>query len=272
MVESRGDAGDPADPGRATADAHRRNREQYAAVAGNYAVSQSHASGADLAWFEGRAAGVVPGLAVDVACGGGFSTRALLAAGHRVVATDLTPESLAAARAVIDSGRVQWAVGAAERLPLGTSSVQVVGCRIAPHHFADPARFVDEVARVLVPGGLFLLVDTTVPEDAELAAWLDDVERLRDPSHRGSWSPGRWRAVLSGARLQIDEVQLYRKRHELASWLARAGCVGDRAADVRRQFGSAPPAARAEYAIEFDGDVVVAYSDTKLCIRARKPA
>ena len=77
-----------------TAEAHRRSREQYAAVAANYAVSESHGRGDDLAWFAARAASVVPAWTVDVACGGGFSTRALLAAGHRVVATDLTPESL----------------------------------------------------------------------------------------------------------------------------------------------------------------------------------
>jgi SAM-dependent methyltransferase len=255
-----------------TSAAHRRSREQYAAVAANYAVSESHARGDDLAWFAARAADVVPGLAVDVACGGGFSTRALLAAGHRVVATDLTPESLAAARSVTLPERVSWVAGAAERLPIRTAGATVVGCRIAPHHFGDPARFVDEVARLLAPGGLFLLVDTTVPEDDELARWLDDLERLRDPSHRRSWPPSRWHAVLSGARLRVEELQVFSKRHEVEPWLARAGCVGDAAAAVRRQFREAPDRARSAYLVEWARDDVVAYSDTKICIRATKPA
>jgi ubiquinone/menaquinone biosynthesis C-methylase UbiE len=247
-------------------DAHRRNREQYAAVAANYATSESHASGDDLAWFAARAASVAPGRALDVACGGGFSTRALAAAGHRVVATDLTPESVAAARATTDSARVAWAAGSAEQLPVRHGSMNVVGCRIAAHHFADPARFVDEVARVLVPGGLFLLVDTTVPEDEDVARWLDDVERRRDPSHGRSWPPSRWRAVLSGARLTVDETQQYRKRHPLEPWLARSGCTGDRAEEVRRTFAEAPDAMRKAYLIDADS-----YTDTKLCLRATKP-
>lgn len=250
-------------------DAHRRNREQYAAVAANYATSESHASGDDLAWFSSRAASVAPGRALDVACGGGFSTRALAAAGHRVLATDLTPESVAAARAVKDEQgvrRVAWAAGAAEQLPVRTGSVNVVGCRIAPHHFADPARFVDEVARVLVPGGMFLLVDTTVPEDENLARWLDDVERRRDPSHGRSWPPSRWRAVLSGARLDVAETQLYRKRHPLEPWLARSGCAGDAAEEVRRTFAEAPDAMRKAYLIDAES-----YTDTKICVRATKP-
>lgn len=248
-----------------TGDAHRLNREQYAAVAANYTTSESHAGGDDLAWFASRAASVAPGTALDVACGGGFSTRALAAAGHRVVATDLTPESVVAARAVTDARRVGWVAGAAERLPIRTESVNVVGCRIAPHHFADIAAFVDEAARVLVPGGMFLLVDTTVPEDESLARWLDDVERRRDPSHQRSWPPSRWRAVVSGARLAVAETQLYRKRHELEPWLARSGCAGDRAAQVREAFATASDQAKEAYAIDD-----VSYTDTKLCLRATK--
>jgi SAM-dependent methyltransferase len=260
-----------ADAASETDEAHRRSREQYAAVAANYAVSESHARGDDLDWFATRAASVAPGLAVDVACGGGFSTRALIAAGHRVIATDLTPESLVAARSVTDQGSVSWVAGAAERLPLRAACATVAGCRIAPHHFGDPARFVDEVTRVLAPGGLFLLVDTTVPEDDEVASWLNDVERLRDPSHRRDWAPSRWRAVLSGAPLQVGEVQLYQKRHELEPWLARAGCVGAAADAVRQRFREAPQPARSAYRIEWADDDVVAYTDTKICIRATKP-
>ncbi len=248
---------------------HRRNREQYAVVATNYATSESHASGDDLAWFTGRAASVAPTHALDVACGGGFSTRALAEAKHRVLATDLTLQSVQAAREVVDAAGVTWVVGAAERLPVAGRSVGVVGCRIAAHHFGSMAGFVDEAARVLVDGGLFLLVDTTVPEDDELAAWLDDVERLRDPSHGRSWSPNRWRAVLRGARFDVVEVTLTRKRHPIEQWLARSGCVGDAAEEVRRRFREAPAAARSAYDVEVDDDGTVrAYTDTKVCLRA----
>jgi len=246
-------------------DAHRLNRVQYGAVAANYATSESHAGGDDLAWFASRAASVAPGVALDVACGGGFSTRALAGAGHRVVATDLTWESVLAARGAVESPRVGWVVGAAERLPLRTESVNVVGCRIAPHHFADIAAFVDEAARVLVPGGMLLVVDTTVPEDEALARWLDDVERLRDPSHQRSWPPSRWRAVVTGARLRVDETQAYRKRHELEPWLARSGCTGAAADEVRATFAAASDAAKAAYLVDD-----VSYTDTKVCLRATK--
>ena len=254
-----------------TRQTHQRNREQYAGVADRYATSASHATGDDLAWFAARAMSVVPGIAVDVACGGGFATRALLDAGHRVVATDLTPESVMAARGSTHSGRaLGWVAAAAEALPFRAGAVPLVSCRIAPHHFADPARFVDEVTRVLAPGGLFLLVDTTVPEDDALAAWIDDVERRRDPSHVRAWPPSRWRAVLTGAGLAVDELRTFRKRHELDPWLARSATPDDVAADVRGRFAAATPEQRAAFVIEKDGDAVAAYTDTKVCIASRR--
>ncbi|HVF21415.1 MAG TPA: class I SAM-dependent methyltransferase [Mycobacteriales bacterium] len=253
-------------------DIQRRNQEQYARVAEAYATSASHAGGDDLAWFSTRAASVLPGLALDVACGGGFATRALIGAGHHVVATDLTRESVVAARSATERPALGWAVGAAERLPVRTESMAVVACRIAPHHFADVARFVDEVARVLAPGGMFLLVDTTVPEEEDLAGWLDEVERLRDPSHGRAWPPARWRAVLRGARLDVAETLLTRKRHELEPWLARSGCVGDTADEVRRRFRDAPDDVAAAYRVEVEDGAVRAYTSTLICLRATKPA
>ncbi len=253
-------------------EAHRRNREQYAAVAANYATSESHACGEDLEWFASRAGTVMPGVAIDVACGGGFSTAALTAAGHRVLALDLTYESLVAASAVAGSARTTWACAAAEHLPIATGAVALIGCRIAAHHFADAARFVDEVCRVLAPAGVLLLVDSTVPEDDELAQWLNGVELHRDPSHQSSWPASRWRAVLTGARLRVDETRTVRKRHELAPWLTRAGCVGERAEVVLDRFRSASVTVRSAYEIEYDGGEAVAFTDTKVCLRASKPA
>src|SRR5690606_39820909 len=62
----------------------------------------------------------------------------------------------------------------AEDLPFADGSFDLVTCRIAPHHFADVQRAVHEVARVLRPGGLFLLIDSVAPEDPELDEFLNE--------------------------------------------------------------------------------------------------
>ena len=253
--------------------AHRRGRAQYASVAERYATSESHARGDDLAWFRDRAAAIEPTLALDVACGGGFSTRALAGAGHRVVATDLTPEAVAAARnATPPDLPVAWAAAAAERLPLDDATFGVVGCRIAPHHFGDVGRFVRESSRVLRPRGTLLVVDTTVPEDRDAARWIDDVERLRDPSHVRALPASAWTELAQDAGLLVEETLGVHKRHPLEAWLARSGCSGDAAEEVRRRLRQAPASIHTHWSVEVDeAGEPVSFTDSKLCLRASKP-
>ncbi len=73
-------------------------------------------------------------------------------------------------------------------------------CRIAPHHFLDIQKFLTETARVLKPGGRFVLVDTTVPDDSpEAAGWQNAVEAVRDPSHVRNYTPDEWRQMTEAA-------------------------------------------------------------------------
>jgi SAM-dependent methyltransferase len=240
-------------------------------MADRYATSESHAGGDDLAWFAGQAVAVAPTLALDVACGGGFSTRALAGAGHRVVGTDLTPEALAAARGATSPDLpVIWAAAAAEQLPFADASFGLVGCRIAPHHFGSPSRFAREVGRILRPGGTFLLVDTTVPWNMDSARWIDEVERLRDPSHVMAYPALLWAEWIAFAGLHRVKSQTLPKRHHLEAWLARSGCEGEAADEVRRRMRDAP--AFIAGSIDFDENgQPVAFTDWKLCLRASKP-
>ena len=75
---------------------------------------------------------------------------------------------------------VTFSVAAAESLPFTTASLDLVTCRLAPHHFQDVPRFLREVHRVLRTDGIFCLVDSVSPESEKLIAWQNRVEKLRD--------------------------------------------------------------------------------------------
>ncbi|WP_378729759.1 class I SAM-dependent methyltransferase [Nocardia brasiliensis] len=89
------------------------------------------------------------GVAVDVGCGTGLSTRAVLAAAERVVACDA---SVAMLRAAEPHPQAQFVAAAAERLPLadGTAELATVG---AAFHWFDQPSVLSELARVLRRGG-----------------------------------------------------------------------------------------------------------------------
>ena len=109
----------------------------------------------------------------------------------------------------------------AEKLPFADASFDLVTCRTAPHHFADVAAFVAEVARVLRPGGVFGLVDNISPEDPKAAAPYNEFEKLRDPSHGRCLSESEWLTLINGAGLVVRQSEILTKDIELEGWAGR---------------------------------------------------
>jgi SAM-dependent methyltransferase len=181
-----------------------------------YVESDAHRAGADLDLLVTWAAGATT--ALDVATGGGHVARRLREAGLRVVTCDPAP------------GMGPDVICRAEDLPFADASFDVVACRTAAHHFADPAAAVAEMSRVA--RDRVLLVDTLyMGEDAEQA------EKLRDPSHVRNYSPAEWPAFLAAAKLELEEQVVLPHEIDFPAWLARTGCTGAEAARVRELWG-----------------------------------
>jgi SAM-dependent methyltransferase len=98
-----------------------------------------------------EAVGPLTGLRVlDLAAGTGLATRALLARGSQVVATDIAAGMLTTLRRRTPSVPAVAALG--EALPFRDGSVDLVVCATA-WHWVNADAAVREVARVLRPGG-----------------------------------------------------------------------------------------------------------------------
>lgn len=251
-----------------------RVREQFAAAGDAYVVSPTHRSGDDLERLVELAEATPETIALDIATGGGHTALALAPHVRHVTATDLVPEMLERARAFITSQGVinaDFQVADAEDLPFADGSFDLVTCRIAPHHFADVQRAVHEVARVLRPGGLFLLIDSVAPEDPELDEFLNELERRRDPSHVRSYRRSEWRQFLEAAGLTVEVMETFTKRHDFTAWTARSRLSPEGRAALESWVLAAPPACRESLKIEIVDGRVVAHTDEKGLFKARKP-
>ena len=203
-------------------------RAQFGKSAESYVCSEGHAKGAELALMVELAGDVAGARVLDIATGGGHTALAFARAGAEVVATDLTPEMLRAAEAAVEAEaaevkeRVLFAPAAAEDLPFESASFDIVTCRIAAHHFADPATFLRESARVLKPGGTLMLVDNIAPTPGELARIMNHIEKVRDPSHVEAYGVAAWLSWFAETRLELLHFSRWETHKDFRDWLARA--------------------------------------------------
>ncbi|MDR7868687.1 MAG: methyltransferase domain-containing protein [Sporomusaceae bacterium] len=97
-----------------------------------------------------------PGMTVaDIGCGTGIYTDELLQAGARVTGVDISPEmlALAARRTARHGDAVAFLTGDAAALPFATASFDMVTSITAMEFFADPRACLQDMYRIVKPGG-----------------------------------------------------------------------------------------------------------------------
>jgi ubiquinone/menaquinone biosynthesis C-methylase UbiE len=253
-------------------DAKERVRAQYGAVGDAYVKSVGHATGNDLQRMVELAQPRTSDRLLDIATGGGHVARVFAPKVAQVVASDLTPEILHHAGASFQElglANIETQIADAEALPFSDGSFEVVTCRIAPHHFPNPDRFVTEVARVLTPGGRFVLVDSTVP-DGDAGQFFNRVEKLRDPSHVRSLTIAEWQALIEGANLELETVESFPKRHDFEDWTSRSRMTPEDRDALGQLVLGAPDELKRILKVEEGDGRLNAFSDTKTLFVARK--
>ena len=253
---------------------HERMERQFGRVAALYATSE-HKGGRDLERLVELAQPAAGDRALDIATGAGHVAVALAPNVGSVIATDVAEGMLAEAKAALEATGLEpdrWCVrfADAERLPFEDGSFELVTCRIAPHHFAHVGRWLQETARVLVPGGRLVIVDSLAPDDPTEAAFLHEVEVLRDPTHVKAYSRREWATMLEGAGFDVEAIEVARKHRDFERWLERGSVDAATATFVRTRFLEAGAELHAAFDIEVAEGAVTSFADDKVVIAARR--
>ncbi len=199
-------------------------------TADRYAASALKRDWSDLiAWCEPE-----PGDRVlDVAGGTGALAQALLPMVGAITVSDVSEAMLAH----VPTG-VTPLVARAEQLPLEDASFDLVVCVHALHHIDRPRRAIDEMARVLAPGGRLVLEDFVADDDRGAALRWEQAERLRDPDHVRLLNSGEARGAALAAGLQVEAEESWFETFSVEHWLELAETTGDAAVKARALVGA----------------------------------
>ena len=156
-----------------------RNPFESAAAARRYVAGRLYYHDTALELAFARLGRVRAGVAVDLGCGTGLSTRALRERADRIIAADISKSMLREA-----AGGPLYVVASAERIPVRDGVADLVTAGAAFHWF-DQRKAFPELARVLRPDGALAIYSdfflgrlAGVPDFAD---WFTNTYRPRFP-------------------------------------------------------------------------------------------
>lgn len=158
---------------------------------------------------------------LEVAAGTCACGRAIAPYASTVTCLDLTAAMLEVGRREAESEGLHnmvFVLGNAEELPFLDGSFDIVVTRLALHHFPDVSRPMDEMVRVLRPGGRLVIIDMEATEE-ELRERRDEIETLRDPSHVRVLSTKEIRELLEARSVEVCTSEVTPIPVSLDSWM-----------------------------------------------------
>ena len=150
---------------------------------------------------------------LDLGCGGGFMAEALARRGAQVIGVDPSAPAIEAARehAKAEGLAIDYQVGTGEAIPVLDESFDCVVVVDVFEHVADVSIVLDEIRRVLKPGGL-LLFDTLNRTKVSAFIFVTLGEDILRIGPRGTHDPAKFikpaelQAMLTEARFDAAPV------------------------------------------------------------------
>ncbi len=174
---------------------------------------------------------------LEVATGPGYVAMGFAAVAREVIGVDLTEAPLALAerrRQAQGVVNLRFQVAEASQLPFAAGEFDVVVCRLALHHFAQPLPMLREMVRVCRVDGTVAVEDLVVSEHPARGAYHNRFEHLRDASHTSAHPVSRLLQLFVETQLEVEQVRTYPHIQVVEQWLTNAHTPEAAATEVRR--------------------------------------
>lgn len=128
---------------------------------------------------------------LDAGCGTGYGARLLASVAAEVVGFDRSIEAIRYAIKHFNSPNLSYLVGDCESIPCPDASFDIIVTFEVIEHLPDPARYVQELARVLAPAGLLVL---STPNKRQ---YSDALPGYKNPYHTHEFYFAEWDQLLT---------------------------------------------------------------------------
>ena len=157
-------------------------RDFYAGVAGEWERLRTELYGGRFTGLAFQALLSPDWVVADLACGSGTAALELAPWVSRVIAVDRSPEMLQAARRRAQgAGNIHFEEGELERLPMADGACDAALMLLALTQVDDPHLAVDEMARIVKPGGRAVVVDLLRHDREEFRRQMEQKRSGFDP-------------------------------------------------------------------------------------------
>ena len=175
--------------------------------------------------------------ALDLGAGNGIGTYALMKSGYSVTSLEPDPSELVgygALKKVLKSRilPIYPVSGYGENLPFGDQIFGLVYLRQVLHHSKDLRKMMNEISRVLMPGGIFIATrEHTVDSAASREAFLSNHALHKYTKSEGAFLQDEYLSTLMDAGFKLEKL--------LLSWDSVINHYPTSDATVKQQFRAA---------------------------------
>lgn len=220
----------------------------------NYFYSSDHIKGEDLAFVGRYFKNMTFKRLLDVASAAGHFAK-IFSAEEKII-TDMSINMLKTAR---DKNRFYNLVRCdAQNLPFRDGVFDIVGCRIAMHHFKKPSGFFLEAHRVLKKDGYFVLIDSIVDIDDK---YLNKIEKIRDKTHIKSCTVKE--IIDFSGMFRLITFHTIFKEHNFEEWAKRLNPMQNEFEEIRQAFFDLPKSMKEELKVKIKDGKIISYTDKK---------
>jgi SAM-dependent methyltransferase len=135
--------------------------------------------------------------ALDIGCGTGYGTAVLAQSARRVLALDVSAESVAFAKENYAAPNVDFLVSDCRQIPLGAETVDAAVCFEVIEHLVEQTTLLQEIRRVLRPHGVLVI---STPN----RIYYTEERKETNPFHVREFDFDEFLAFLKGSFAQVE--------------------------------------------------------------------